>query len=237
MRSSTSVWSRRGLCLFGGLLGLSIGESAQAQQDGFGDIDDVEGDGTGPELAVRTGYGAARGSATRRTSLQERFSGALPIAFDLGYRFHPRWFVGGYGEYALGFSSATSDSGCPDCTFTWLHLSLQVQYRFLLEDSYNLWVGLGTGRHWFNMTLDREAELTQTLSGPELFNLQFGSSFALAEGIALGPYSTLSLGTLTKGVERCGEENLCVFPRRELDLGSASAHAWFTTGVRLVFLP
>jgi hypothetical protein len=197
------------------------------------------------ELGVRVGYGIGVGKTTDHSEIQHRMSGALPIGFDLGVRVHPRWFVGGYGEYAVGYTSTTLEANCSECTDTWLHLSLAVQYRLLMRDQMDLWVGLGTGRHWLNSTLaplrndlppnNVLREQTRAFSGPEFVTFQFGGNFEPTEGIAVGPFSALSLGAFSKAEELCS--GLCPTERRDLDIGDSDMHVWFRTGLRVVFLP
>jgi hypothetical protein len=229
-------FKQRTLC-FALAFGTLLPQVSSAEQDGFDGDEGIAETETGPELGVRAGYGAARGKTSARMTFQQRISGALPIALDLGYRLKPRWFIGGYGEYAVGLPSETAGSACPDCTYTWLHLSLMVQYRLLLSEDSDLWLGLGAGRQWFNSTLDTEAKLTQGFSGPEYLNVQFGGSWFPSDGIAVGPYSAMSIGAMTEGIELCGEALLCPLQRRELNLGSPGAHVWFSTGLRIAFLP
>jgi hypothetical protein len=217
-----------------------------ADEDGFGDDADGPEQNEGPELGVRLGYGVGSGDVGQDSSLEERMAGATVIGFDLGYRLHPRWFVGGYGEYAVGFTSKSAKDECDDCTFTWLHLALSVQYRVLSLPRGDVWLGLGTGHHWLNATLSERVELGQeqvlrtrseTYSGPEYVHFQLGATLRPFEGVAFGPYSSVSLGAFDKGVARCQPENLCPFSRQDVDLGNPATHLWFSSGVRVVFLP
>lgn len=218
---------------------------AAAEQDGFESDETVTEADDGLELGLRLGYGVPSGRVSDTVQLEERMAGAALIGFDLGYRLHPRWFVGGYGEYAIGFTSDSVDE-CDDCTFTWLHLALCVQYRLLSLPPGDLWVGLGTGHHWLNETFTETLEYgreevlrtrSQTFSGPDYVQLQAGATLRLVEGMAVGPYSSLSIGSFDDGVARCTPRNLCPFERVELDVGEPGAHLWFSTGVRVVFLP
>lgn len=225
---------------------LALCRTGAADEDGFETGTDTDDANSGPELGVRVGYGVASGRVGDAGELEERIAGALPIGFDLGYRLDEHWFIGGYGEYAIGNPSVTLPGDCDGCTFTWLHLSLSVQYRLVVEPTYDLWVGVGVGRHQLNATLNETIEFhdqpvlvvrTQTFSGLEYFHLHFGANLTLGPGIGMGPYTSVALGGFDQGVEKCDDENFCPYSRRELDLGEGSLHVWFSSGVRVVFLP
>jgi hypothetical protein len=237
--------SRR--CSFWSLLfSLALSGNCLAEDDGFDTGDDAEDSEAGPELGVRSGYSVGAGKISEDARIQRRFAGGLPIGFDLGYRLDERWFVGGYGEYTVGFTSGSASLECSECTFTALRLSIQVQYRLVVTPTYDLWVGIGAGRHWLNASLGntvtlREESLrvlrSQSFSGTEYARFHFGSTYSAVEGIGIGPYTSVSLGTFDTGIESCDEMNLCPVARRELELGDPSLHVWFSSGVRVVFLP
>jgi hypothetical protein len=228
---------------------LALSRVAAGDEDGFEpdttDDSDVAVQ-TGPELGVRSGYGVGSGRITTDSTIPEVIAGGIPIGFDLGYRFHERWFVGGYGEYLLGFPSSTLGEDCKDCTVSWLHLSLSVQYTVYAEEDRSLWVGLGFGRHWVNEALAEDVRIgdepfrvehPRTFSGPEYLHIDGGTTFRPASGIGVGPYLSLSFGSFDEGVERCNEPTLCAFARRDIDVRDSTLHLWFSSGVRVVVLP
>lgn len=236
---------------------LGLAGPAAAQDDGFDADADADAVDEGPEFGVRLGYGVPSGDVggtrTRdgrldgaQRTLEARLAGAALFGIDLGYRFHPRWFVGGYGEYAMAATAESAKTECDDCQFTWLHLALSLQYRVLVLPRGDVWLGVGTGHQWLNgLFADRVEsgphqvlrDRSETYSGPEYLHLQFGATLRPLQGVAFGPYTGMSIGSFDEGVARCTPDNLCPYDREDIDVGDPGAHLWFTTGIRVVFLP
>lgn len=209
---------------------------AKAEVDGFDETTGLKSEPTGVELGVRAGYGNVAGRTSVGAPIRRRFAAGAPVGVELGYRLHPRWFVGGYAEYALGFASVAVQKHCPACTSSWLHLGLMVQYRVFSWERSNVWIAGALGRQTLTLGIDDERKRSRVASGPDL-SLLFGGEWQVGTGIAVGPYSSISVGTFTSRVERCLNEDLCATPEKSLDLRAPGPHLWFTAGVRVAFLP
>lgn len=200
-----------------------------------GEKDDGE---EGPEFAVRAGYATALGRVERGEPIRNSMAGAIPLWVDVGYRLNQSWFVGVYGHYGLGIDSATSVSDCSSCQHTWVRFGAQAQYRWLLDRTRALWVGLGVGRESLNTSIDQQLSSSRSVTGWELLNLQFGCDFRPTTGLSLGPYFSLSFDAYTEKNERCGD-NDC--PRAERNVTSgldqSGVHSWVNAGMRVVLLP
>jgi hypothetical protein len=204
--------------------------------DGFAEGAGMAAEPTGVELGVRTGYGSAAGRYSKGQRVRRYFAAGAPVAIELGYRFDPRWFVGGYGEYALGFASRLSDTRCQNCTHSWLHLGVEVQYRLAEWQRNNVWLTLGLGQHSLNLRLDDEAERSQVASGFDV-NLSVGSEWRLQSGVAIGPYTAFSVGSFSGRTESCLDDDLCPRDHEDLGVRDPGLHLWFSSGIRVVFLP
>lgn len=200
-----------------------------------GEKDDGE---EGPEFAVRAGYATALGRVERGEPIRNSMAGAVPLWVDVGYRLNQSWFVGVYGHYGLGIDSATSASDCSGCQHTWVRFGAQAQYRWLLDPTRALWVGLGVGRESLNTSIDQRLSSSRSVTGWELLNLQFGSDFRPTTGLSLGPYFSLSFDAYTEKNQRCGD-NECPRAERNVTSGldSSGVHSWVNAGMRVVLLP
>jgi hypothetical protein len=220
-------------------VGLLVALRSKAQEPTPASTEANEISVTGPELAVRVGYATALGRIQRGERIRDDVAGAVPFWLDAGFRFSPKWFVGAYGHYGLGFASRTSENHCPNCQHSWVRYGLQVQYRFLTTNHRNLWVGLGAGQEFLNINIDEESRRTQSTRGWELVNAQFGAEWQPASGIGIGPYFSVSLDTFTSQQKACAKETECAVSERnvEVTLRDPGVHAWISAGVRVVVLP
>lgn len=192
----------------------------------------------GPELGLRTGYAVPSGRVEVGRRLRDTLTFALPVHVDLGYRFR-NWFFGGYGQYALGFESRTSASTCPGCTHSWLRIGLQAQYSFLHSADSELWAGLGSGQQWLNTDIDKDRREAFQAAGYEYLVFQLGGAVHIAEGVTLGPFTSVSLGEYVRTLQTCQRDELCPATRQRVEepTPSAQLHLWFVSGVRATLLP
>jgi hypothetical protein len=192
----------------------------------------------GPEFGVRTGYATPMGRVEPGASLRKSMAGAIPLWVDVGYRLNPEWFLGVYGHYGLGLASATSRSDCSGCQHTWVRFGVQAQRRWLLDTRSALWVGLGVGRESFNTIFDPRLSSSQSVTGWEWLNAQFGCEFLPTPGLSVGPYFSLSLDSYSDKTQRCTDDD-CARSQRSVstELNDSGLHSWVNAGLRVVFLP
>ncbi len=194
---------------------------------------------TGPELAARTGYASPIGTLQRGEPLREHVAGAIPFWLDVGYRFARRWFVGAYGHYGLALRSATADTRCPDCQYTWVRYGAQVQYRPFISGNTNVWVGLGIGQELLNVAIDEERRSASSTRGWELLNAQFGAEWEPTTGLGLGPFLSISVDSFSSRTLTCERDTFCSLAERRVveTLDRGTTHGWFSFGLRVVALP
>jgi hypothetical protein len=158
---------------------------------------------------------------------------------DVGYRIDANWFVGAYGQYALGIASETSDARCPSCQHSWIRWGLQAQRRWVLNPKHALWVGLGVGQQFVNTSISGVISRSRSTRGWELMNAQFGVELQPTRGLAIGPYFSGSLGTFVERSERCTSQDTCPSSERQvqIELEDPSVHAWLNLGLRIVLQP
>jgi outer membrane protein W len=179
-------------------------------------------------LGVRTGYSIPMGDAAKDAPLNDGVSGMIPLQLDLGYRVTPNIVVGGYFQY--GFVMVKDCPDGADCSGNDLRFGVQGQYHLSPGESINPWFGVGLGYEILkNKAEAAGVEVTASSKGMEFLNLQGGADFAVADGIGVGPFVSLSLGQFSKAkIEGGGME-------MDGDIEDKAMHQWLTIGVRGTF--
>src|SRR5262249_55000727 len=97
----------------------------------------------GLQFGVRSGYAIPLGSAygpiagqPSTTDFKDEIKGMIPIWADVGYRFNPNWYLGGFFQF--GFGLVPSNSECSlagvSCSENDLRFGLNLHYHFLPEE-------------------------------------------------------------------------------------------------------
>ncbi|OJH41848.1 hypothetical protein [Cystobacter ferrugineus] len=215
-------------------------------------------------LSLGAGY-VYKNGVSRKTGLPEDLKitdaskGSLPILLEVGYRASPRFYLGLWGSYEKVFTK-TSDLACPegfDCsTYQW-RFGPEARYHFAPDSGFDPWVGLGVGMEILNTdvegrssivapggTIPTRVQSSVTDRGPTYARVSVGGDVALTRSLSLGPILTASIGSYTV---RAGEQTVSFeLPPGVPNPGPQTAamppaddgfHAYFTLGVRVVFLP
>lgn len=153
--------------------------------------------GIRPELGLRTGWGVPFGEYVSGARLSEYYQGQAPLWVDAGVRLNRHLFVGGYFAYGVGRMA----DACPDdCTGSVMRFGVDAQYHPSPDTIIDPWIGLGAGyemsRIAYHPTSSRGFPPGSTMhsSGFELANVQLGADLRVADGFALGPFVSWSLG-------------------------------------------
>ncbi len=193
---------------------------------------------TGPELGLRLGYATAFGATHGGAPVTETISGAVPFWLDVGYRFAPRWFIGGYGQYGVGVTGASVTSSCENCQPSSVRVGLQLQYQWLRSETRSAWIGLGIGREFLNVSVDDERREAKSFRGWEWLNVQFGSEWQPIPGLGIGPFFSFALGSFDSVEETCLNEFECPKAERRVTTNLDSRfHGWVSAGLRIITLP
>lgn len=182
----------------------------------------------GFEVGARLGYGIAMGDAAEGLEMGDFVSGQIPLWLDVGYRIMPALMVGGYLQYGFGILGGDVSDACDatgaDCSASVVRLGAQGQYHFMPWEAVDPWVGLGIGYEWASQSI---GDASFGARGFEFLNLQGGADFAVADGLAVGPFLSFSLGQYsTSWVED-----------ESSDIEETAMHQWLTFGVRGTFVP
>jgi hypothetical protein len=213
---------------------LSLARTASAQDPG-----------TGFETGLRVGYAVPLGNIVGGNDddrgLDNAIKGAVPIWVDLGYRVLPELFVGLYGQYGFGFSGDTFGDNCEEsdtnCSASTLRLGLELHYHPVPKSVANPWVGLGLGYEWLTIGIERGSrELSFTVHGFELLNLQAGLDFKVTDNFYLGPALSFSLGQFSEVSASCsgGDADDCA---EDPEIEEKAVHEWLVLAVRGAYAP
>ncbi len=154
----------------------------------------------GPSLALRVGYDASSGSASRGTPMSDVARSDVPFQLDATWVFGPHFSAGVYGGFGIGFLSKAIADRCDalgaNCSVWTMRLGVRGEYGFPeLSERFVPWVGLGTGWEWGYEKVSRGSQsASQTVSGWETFSLEGGGDVRLSPKLSLGPYVVWRVG-------------------------------------------
>jgi hypothetical protein len=201
------------------------------------------------ELGARLGYAVPFGRAvgSNDIKLREHVSGQVPIWVDLGARVTQHLVLGGFVSAGLAVPGNRCDEiqvYVDDCSMSAYDLRLGIQAQVhLMPTSHRAdpWLGIGFGYEWlheaFDLAADGErADVSMTIKGFELANLQAGVDFLLNEHVAAGPFVAFTLARYEHGRLECSGDCEGV-ANQSTDLGDKALHHWLFAGARVVILP
>ena len=197
---------------------------------------------SGFTLALRLGYGIPFGDTSANpsgaaTPLGDLLHGEIPIWIDVGYRFARSWFVGAYLQLGLGIVNKDQAAGgnvCNQpgvsCKGSDVRLGVEGTYGFSPGQSFNPWIGLGTGYEWVSLQGEGPTGSGElTFKGWEWFDVQVGGDFSLGRVVALGPYAAFGLGQYSSANVTLGNATFSG------DVANRKVHGWLQLGVKGTF--
>ena len=217
----------------------------------------------GFELGARAGYGIPLGKAeadetvggtTVNNDLSKGVSGMIPLQLDVGYRVIPSLMVGGYVMYGFGFlgsqisdscdkakAQATATGGDVSCGVHDVRLGIQLNYHFTPDASVDPWIGAGFGYEWLSLSesatvLGQTVDISGTLHGWELLNLQGGVDFSVAPKFGLGPFASFSLAQYGKTSSSCSGSACGATTTESKDITNTAMHEWLLLGIHGAFV-
>lgn len=203
---------------------------------------------TGFELGLRTGYAFSSGRlgslpGGTDQDLADYVSGQWPIWIDLGYRFRPSFYLGGFFQYGFGFVNDDQQRECRntnvDCSASDIRAGIMARYNFLPAALASPWLGYGLGWEWGTYSIHQSAigssNTDFTWSGFELANFQLGVDFRIVRRVVLGPFISWSLGQYQN--ETVTTKTGTLTTTSDQDLARQSLHEWIFVGVRVAVIP
>ena len=195
---------------------------------------------SGGEIGLRLGYGLPFGEASQGNNLDGGVSGQIPLILDAGYRFNPNVFAGilfGYGFGQIKDQNNGCNNANASCSASVIRLGLDVLYRFVPEQRFAPFVGVGAGYEWFHFqggtSLLGGVTASSTVSGIEFVNLQAGADYRLSGNSVVGPFASFSLGRFDNISTKVTTGNNTA--TTEGDINNTAMHEWLLIGVRGAF--
>lgn len=207
---------------------------------------------TGIELGLRTGYalpfGNASGGSTFTTttgtttattmttgsSLSDGVSGQIPLWVDVGYRFTPNFYIGGFFQYGFAFIPNTAATGCGQsgvsCSGHDVMFGADAHYHVLPDAPFDPWIGLGFGYETLTFNLSQGSQSADVSgSGWQFVNFQVGGDYHVMPSFGVGPFVALSLGQYSSVSVSSGGSTTST------DIANKAMHEWLTFGLRGVY--
>jgi hypothetical protein len=196
---------------------------------------------SGLSLAIRGGYAIPMGSITGAAGddLSQLMSGAIPLQFDLGWRFSPHWYAGAFFQYAFG--SVGSTLACAtagvSCSASDIRFGVDVVYTFTPRSSVMPWIGLGAGYEIAKITLEGNGQSVDvaTLKGFEFAHVGLGVDFRVATWLRVGPFATLTLGQYSSFDTQFDPTTNTIGPSQSIDITNKALHEWLQLGIKATF--
>jgi hypothetical protein len=192
---------------------------------------------SGLALGGHTGYSIPLGNIAKDLGppdLNKYLAGAVPFVFEIGYRFTPNLYLGGYFSFAF---APTSSELCArvggDCSSsaTQLKFGPQVRYTFSPQKRFSPWLGAGGGYEIVNLSVNQgNASESYTVKGWEFFTAEIGGDIHVARDFTIGPYGSFGVGqyfSMDKTANNGASSSA--------DFKNTSIHEWLTLGMRLQY--
>lgn len=204
---------------------------------------------TGVQLALRTGLSIPLGDASGapRDEQRERYSVQWPFIFDIGAKFWPNVYIGGYLGFGVGAEGANDrvEELCDDndgntendieCSAYTLRIGVEARYYFSPDAAIDPWISYGIGYEAATQSIDDRPQSRSeetTASGVEFARLGLGFDWRAGRVFGLGPLIELAAGQYTHTrTEVNGVETF------DGAIEDKAIHSWVTIGMRGVFFP
>jgi hypothetical protein len=190
---------------------------------------------SGPELALRLGVAIPTGSVSSGTSLDTYAATAVPLIVEGGYRVDPSLFFGARFEYAFPDlkNPNGSCSGNTSCSGSVVTLGAEGIYRFVPEQTFAPWLGVGFGYEWASADYDRpNAGAGVTNKGIQAL-VQGGGDVRVNAQLVLGPFIEAAFGRFDSADTRVRLGNTTT--ETSADIANTAWHTWVALGVRGAF--
>jgi hypothetical protein len=193
-------------------------------------------------LSARLGYGMPGGEISDETAggfaldppLDDFVDSKIPIWFEVGYRFDPR-FVGGVFLEVAPASIESDFCFGTDCNGSNVRFGLDLQFHFGPHAAVDPWIGFGFAVEFLNaetgLDIDGDgfADVVGdiTYAGWEFPLLEAGLDIPLTPRFSLGPYATISFAQYTSITTDLGGG-----AERRDPIDDQAFHSWFQLGVK-----
>jgi hypothetical protein len=188
----------------------------------------------GAEVALRSGLAIPFGESVEGTNFDQYASSAIPLLVEAGFRVDSSLFVGARFGYA--FPQLKNPNGAcnnADCGGSDIAVGLEAIYRFVPEQTFAPWIGLGGGYEWTSADISgQNASSSSTVSGFQGLAM-IGGDYRVNQQLVLGPAVELAFGRYDsiESTTRLGG----LTTSTDNDIQNTAWHTWLTFGLRGAF--
>jgi outer membrane protein W len=202
---------------------------------------------SGLAVGVRVAYAIPFGNAHNASSdpgstaisMKDLDRGALPVTFDLGYRFSPSTYLGVFYTFAPTFPPSgncrtplpNTTAGETTCDGNDQKIGIDFQYHIRPKAFLDPWVGIGVGYeiNQLNTSTGASSDTSSYQTDGFLVDLQLGADLRVSHRIPFGPYIDFSAG-------QYNTENVFTPNGHGVPVDfSGTLHEWLTLGLRAQF--
>lgn len=195
---------------------------------------------SGLSVGLRLAYGLPFGgvSGAAGDDLSNFFSGSFPIQLDLGWRFNPHWYLGGYFQYGFLFIATSSPvttacSAGASCSGTDMRFGVDLVYTFLPYGTITPWVGVGAGYEITKLSASSAGQsIDFTFSGWEFGHVSLGLDFRLAPSFRIGPFATITFGQYQSVDSPYNINTGQLGATQSYDISQKALHEWLQLGMK-----
>jgi hypothetical protein len=155
---------------------------------------------SGVSIALSVGYGIPMGSVSGSQSMSDLYSGAVPLQLDVGWRFTPNLYLGGFFQYSFAFISSKQEAACTlngwtGCSGGVMQFGADFVYTILPYATFAPYVGLGLGWEIASLNYTSASQsVSESVSGFQFARIILGGDFRVGSAFRVGPFVNFSLG-------------------------------------------
>ena len=195
---------------------------------------------TGFQLGLRTGVAVPLGEVDKGDSISDTFTPQVPIIADIGYKFIPQLFLGGYVGISVGGVGDAIKKSCDavnvDCMAVGFRIGIQGQFHIIPDGRWNPWVGYGIGYEVAGASGSKGAnKLNAALGGVEFAHLMAGVDYRISKVVGIGPYADFAVGEYS--IASVEATSGGVTRKTDGDIRDKTLHEWLLIGVKVTFFP
>jgi hypothetical protein len=207
--------------------------------DGERDGDHAEGpEPDGFTIGARVGYALPMGTVAKDANtpdLSRNYSGLFPFWADIGYRINPRWYVGGYFQFAIAGTAGdvcnrAANGGSCSSSGTDIRFGALARYAFPPgKKNLSPWIGVSTGYEIASMSTTAGSNTSDTsVKGWEFIGLHLGVDYRPTPELSIGPMIMASFGQY-QSYSSSGSNNGA---SNSGDFNNTALHEWIFLGLR-----
>jgi outer membrane protein len=198
---------------------------------------------SGLSLGVSAGYAIPMGSAESGTSFSSQIGGGIPLQVELGWRFSPLVYVGGYFQYAFASAGSAWDATCNaagnSCSASDMRFGVDVRFTLARSGPLLPWVGVGAGYEIakVSVTLGGQTVDALTTKGFEFGHLSLGLDYRATHWFRVGPFATLTFAQFSSFDTQVDTTTNppTIGGSRSIDISNKAFHEWLQLGVKMSF--